>query len=301
MIGKPIKIIGPRGSKLIGLKGEVMAEAIHPYGERYGKIYQVEVRTPGGFQRVWLSEFSVITGNPFPAKGLGKRRFAGQTYYYAGRTIYPSKARLVASELSSEGVSTKITSSRGAGSLLWTSRPMMLDLSEPIRNPVKLHTEVRVPQLPKCDFCSKQAKYDGKTRMGPWAYMCPTHFRMYGVGLGLGRGQKLIIGNPLGGKPIRNPVIAQTSSRAEAERAWELLKSRNIPVTLIKTGRYWFISSSKPVTAQKVLMQVGIGKRNPLSLATMGTGLATGLGFGAGMVGMKKVIDKVWKNPRSKK
>lgn len=24
----------------------------------------------------------------------------------------------------------------------------------------------------KCDFCNKQAVVDGKTRMGPWAYMC---------------------------------------------------------------------------------------------------------------------------------
>lgn len=32
----------------------------------------------------------------------------------------------------------------------------------------------------KCDYCDKQAIVDGKTRMGPWAYMCPTHLHMYG-------------------------------------------------------------------------------------------------------------------------
>ena len=43
----------------------------------------------------------------------------------------------------------------------------------------------------KCDFCDAEAKYDGKTTYGPWAYMCEKHFRTVGVGLGLGKGQKL--------------------------------------------------------------------------------------------------------------
>ena len=63
----------------------------------------------------------------------------------------------------------------------------------------KPHTEVMVDQLPNCDFCKQNplipyqaAHYDGKTKMGPWAYMCEEHFKQYGVGLGLGKGQKLI-------------------------------------------------------------------------------------------------------------
>lgn len=35
----------------------------------------------------------------------------------------------------------------------------------------------------KCDFCNKPAIYDGKTKMGPWAYMCSEHFEQYGVKL----------------------------------------------------------------------------------------------------------------------
>lgn len=54
------------------------------------------------------------------------------------------------------------------------------------------HREVRVPALPKCDFCEKRAKYDGKTLRGPWAFMCQVHFEKHGVGFGLGRGQELI-------------------------------------------------------------------------------------------------------------
>ena len=33
----------------------------------------------------------------------------------------------------------------------------------------------------KCDFCDKQALYDGKTVFGPWAYMCEEHRRKIGV------------------------------------------------------------------------------------------------------------------------
>ena len=33
----------------------------------------------------------------------------------------------------------------------------------------------------KCDFCEKEAKYDGQTLMGPWAYMCEAHMKLYGI------------------------------------------------------------------------------------------------------------------------
>lgn len=52
---------------------------------------------------------------------------------------------------------------------------------------------------PKCDFCKMlpsheevEAKYDGKTSIGSWALMCEEHFKRYGIGLGLGKGQKLV-------------------------------------------------------------------------------------------------------------
>jgi hypothetical protein len=60
--------------------------------------------------------------------------------------------------------------------------------------------QVVVSELPDCDLCKTQgydpprkARYDGATWMGPWAYMCAEHFRHHGVGLGTGRGQKLIV------------------------------------------------------------------------------------------------------------
>ena len=31
----------------------------------------------------------------------------------------------------------------------------------------------------KCDFCNKDAVYDTKTILGPWAYTCEHHFEAY--------------------------------------------------------------------------------------------------------------------------
>jgi len=61
-------------------------------------------------------------------------------------------------------------------------------------------TEVTVTVRPDCDIHkhrhggkSVPAEYDGKTVMGPWAYMCQPCFEHYGVGLGMGRGQRLMV------------------------------------------------------------------------------------------------------------
>lgn len=62
------------------------------------------------------------------------------------------------------------------------------------------HTEVRVGSEKR--YCSIHqeygeegvtAYYDGKTIIeAHWAYMCEECFQKYGVGLGLGKGQRLI-------------------------------------------------------------------------------------------------------------
>jgi hypothetical protein len=57
---------------------------------------------------------------------------------------------------------------------------------------LKGSTQVAVAEMPDCNFCKTPAAVDGKTSMGPWAYMCSGHFRAYGIGLGTGFGQKLI-------------------------------------------------------------------------------------------------------------
>ena len=64
-----------------------------------------------------------------------------------------------------------------------------------------MSAEVQVASLPGCDICKMEfpsskpnpAKYDGKTTQGSWANMCTTHFKSIGIGLGTGRGQKLVL------------------------------------------------------------------------------------------------------------
>jgi len=63
---------------------------------------------------------------------------------------------------------------------------------------------VIVSELPPCDFCVEEgvdrpAHYDAATKMGPWANMCEEHFRQYGIGLGTGRGQRLVLKSGLNG------------------------------------------------------------------------------------------------------
>lgn len=63
---------------------------------------------------------------------------------------------------------------------------------------------VEVESLPYCDICNEmrvseghvtieRAIYDAKSIYGSWAYMCQKHFDQIGVGLGLGKGQKLVL------------------------------------------------------------------------------------------------------------
>lgn len=61
-----------------------------------------------------------------------------------------------------------------------------------------MSNRVEVVMIPDCDFCNLlgkgvKASVDGATKMGPWANMCPEHFRQYGVGLGTGLGQELVV------------------------------------------------------------------------------------------------------------
>ncbi len=79
--------------------------------------------------------------------------------------------------------------------------------------PAATHTEVAVEVLPRCDFCDSQAAYDGKTQMGPWANMCEAHFQAHGIGLGLGKGQKLVLN-----KKQMNEKAATTRQTEHSQR-----------------------------------------------------------------------------------
>jgi len=55
------------------------------------------------------------------------------------------------------------------------------------------HRSVNLYTLPNCDFCTKKARYDGRTVFGSWGYICEECFKIYGAGLGLGKGQELVL------------------------------------------------------------------------------------------------------------
>lgn len=58
----------------------------------------------------------------------------------------------------------------------------------------KKNTYVRMDTRPSCDFCHREADYEGwnLSLRGMWGYMCKEHFSSIGVGIGLGKGQEII-------------------------------------------------------------------------------------------------------------
>lgn len=51
---------------------------------------------------------------------------------------------------------------------------------------------VEVQRLPNCDICGEEAHYDARTKPGMWCNLCEKCFKKHGIGLGTGKGQKLI-------------------------------------------------------------------------------------------------------------
>lgn len=58
-----------------------------------------------------------------------------------------------------------------------------------------MSTEVKMSVLPKCDVNNSHgnAAYDAKTVWGPWANLCVKCFQDFGIGLGTGKGQRLVL------------------------------------------------------------------------------------------------------------
>lgn len=60
------------------------------------------------------------------------------------------------------------------------------------------HTSVIVQRIPDCDLCKQDDKStpayaDASLVFGSWGYVCIEHFNEFGSGLGLGRGQRLLL------------------------------------------------------------------------------------------------------------
>lgn len=66
-----------------------------------------------------------------------------------------------------------------------------IEADRPERRPFLV---VEIEHLPGCDLCGAgRARYDAKTKQGPWGYLCGPCFETHGLGsLGVGVGQRLI-------------------------------------------------------------------------------------------------------------
>ncbi len=56
-----------------------------------------------------------------------------------------------------------------------------------------LFEEVEVSERPMCNMCSDPAHYIALTKSTGWAYLCELHYKKHGTGLGLGKGQRLVL------------------------------------------------------------------------------------------------------------
>jgi hypothetical protein len=101
------------------------------------------------------------------------------------------------------------------------------------------HTTTTVTTLPACDLCTperspsgrREALYDGKTTEGPWAYMCDIHFRLFGTGLGLGRGQRLVtddIPTTLSDTPNKRDLIMAAIEDGDSDAVWDIVGDGDI-------------------------------------------------------------------------
>ena len=158
-------------------------------------------------------------------------------------------------------------------------------------NPAKPHTVGLVSHLPDCDICKmegyspvRKAHYDAKTLMGPWANLCTTHFRQYGIGLGLGKGQKLVVVNPGGGvhetaadyfeRQSHNKLLTPKRRREAADRMHVELhwasESRRMgipnPLVCLKCGRPWPKGMTSPGTCPKCGFSAAIMKNPALGI-----------------------------------
>jgi hypothetical protein len=99
------------------------------------------------------------------------------------------------------------------------------------------HTTTTVQTIPPCDFCSpdvrpsgrREAAYDARLVQGYWANVCQEHFEAFGVGLGLGRGQRFILA-PVSDtdEPNQRDLIMDAIESGDADAVWDLVGDGDI-------------------------------------------------------------------------
>jgi len=119
-------------------------------------------------------------------------------------------------------------------------------------------TTATVAVIPMCDICKRNgdttvpAQYDAALNFGngtTWAYACLTHFTLYGGRLGVGLGQRLIVGNPI--------LVGFDEAMAEGE--YDLVELATLWIELIDSGFDFQDDIEVPATeAQRAEAKVGL-------------------------------------------
>ena len=138
---------------------------------------------------------------------------------------------------------------------------------------------IKVPYLPTCSFCAELAHFNGKTTMGPWADMCPTHFDKYGVELGTGYGQMLIAEQEPDKNGTADKCILETdldkliATNITLNRLLALFATPGVSIdsdraSLMRTSGLWMVYSE----LQADIIYAGYSLRNAIDAFTTAQG-----------------------------
>lgn len=111
--------------------------------------------------------------------------------------------------------------------------------------------EVLMLEKRNCDICGKLARYDGRTTGGSWAYMCEECFIEHGVGLGTGKGQKLIYKEEQLPNALKSNIESMPESKENLE---DIISEQNKHYNSIKSYINDDMPSKKEIeTTERVL------------------------------------------------
>ena len=89
--------------------------------------------------------------------------------------------------------------------------------------------QVLVDKLPKCSIhTDRDAHFDFASTMGPWMYGCELCFAKYGRGLGVGKGQQLVLRQPPTALVKPDLFVTLTVHASQVESLMEMLKNEKM-------------------------------------------------------------------------
>jgi len=108
---------------------------------------------------------------------------------------------------------------------------------------MRARTFAIIHERPKCAFCDKPAYFDAQTtlRESMWAYLCKSHFRTMGKGLGTGVGQYLLLPDEEAEILLKCAEQGMPKIQSEIDTLETFL---GLGTKLKYYGAYWFLDST---------------------------------------------------------